>query len=143
MIFMDGREAYQHFLLSDFWIRVSNNRRSKAKFRCERCGAFGDTQAHHKFYRPQWFDVQPEDLEVLCSSCHSREHREFKTLGKLQSARSRLEISRETFIRERQKFSPKKRRRMIHQSLKKIMKQKFSYNRPHRPRWVNRGNSSN
>lgn len=74
MIYMDGKEAYGWFLSSSFWIGLSRKKRLMVGNRCERCGSTDRIASHHRFYRDHWFDVELGDLEVLCKTCHAREH---------------------------------------------------------------------
>lgn len=45
-------------------------------FRCVRCGSDYDVAVHHRRKRSLWRDDRLDNLETLCSSCHSVEHRE-------------------------------------------------------------------
>lgn len=68
------KQQYSEFLKTDFWKSLSRQCLQRDKFRCREC--FGKThlQAHHKFYRPNWFDTELDDLITLCVGCHRREH---------------------------------------------------------------------
>lgn len=68
-----GQKAYREFIKSAFWIELSAARRSLVNG-CERCGSGDRLQCHHKFYRSNWYDTQPEDLIVLCRRCHAKVH---------------------------------------------------------------------
>lgn len=67
------KEAYAEFLASAFWVELSRRVRRRRK-RCARCGSRKRLQAHHKFYRDDWYQTQEGDLEVLCRACHEAEH---------------------------------------------------------------------
>ena len=44
---------------------------NRASSRCQRCGATGILQVHHKTY-DNLYNEKPEDLEVLCLKCHPK-----------------------------------------------------------------------
>lgn len=67
------QKAYREFLKSSFWKELSARVKKKAG-RCKRCKAKGLLQAHHKFYREDWYETQESDLMVLCRKCHAIEH---------------------------------------------------------------------
>ncbi len=66
-------EEYKKFLKSDFWIKLSAEKRNLVG-KCERCGRGKKLYCHHVFYRPNWYDTKLEDLEVLCFYHHQTEH---------------------------------------------------------------------
>lgn len=69
------KEAYREFLKSDFWRKLSKQKRELANYTCERCKRkTSKVQAHHKFYRDDWYDTQLQDLECLCKPCHRLAH---------------------------------------------------------------------
>lgn len=70
---MKTKAAYREFLKSDFWLKLSRKKRKKVGH-CERCRSKKCLQAHHRFYRDNWYDTQEEDLEVLCRLCHQKAH---------------------------------------------------------------------
>lgn len=67
------KEAYRKFLLTPFWLDL-RARKIATDPRCQRCGSGKSLQAHHKFYRSDWFDTLIEDLETLCQNCHRKHH---------------------------------------------------------------------
>ena len=42
-------------------------------FKCERCGSKKDLQVHHKTYKRKGHEL-PGDVELLCKTCHEKEH---------------------------------------------------------------------
>lgn len=68
-----AQRAYRTFLQSDFWQELSLRVRTAAG-KCARCDATEFLQAHHTIYRADWYETQPDDLQVLCRGCHKREH---------------------------------------------------------------------
>lgn len=113
MTYLDTRELYGLFLGSDFWVNLSRNKRRQIG-KCERCGSVSRLESHHKFYRENWFDTLPDDLEVLCRGCHEKQHgiqetvktpeptttyhSWIRTWKDLQRARSSRQITRKTFL---------------------------------------------
>lgn len=73
MIESSTKELYAMFLDSRWWRDLSSAKRLKVG-KCERCGEREMLQSHHRFYRDNWFETRPEDLEVLCRGCHEKEH---------------------------------------------------------------------
>ena len=117
-ILVDGKEAYEMFLESEFWRRLSWECREKAGFVCQRCKKEAQCQAHHTLYREHWFDTKLEDLECICRECHEEEHgirisvavkaeavvvvpAGGWTSRTLNRSRSRGEISRQYYLRIR------------------------------------------
>lgn len=64
---------YKDYLKSKEWtemkIDLIQNRGSK----CENCGKKGNVDVHHLTYE-RLYKEDPEDLMLLCRSCHSKEH---------------------------------------------------------------------
>src|SRR6266446_4313791 len=73
MTWLTTKELYSLFLTCDWWKNLSRRKR-RMHPRCERCAGIELLQAHHKFYRDNWFDTQLSDLQTLCRSCHQSEH---------------------------------------------------------------------
>lgn len=68
------REAY---LNSDHWRDLKAAKYAIQGHKCERCPCREWLQMHHNNYR-DIFDVTIQDLEVLCDSCHLKEHGKWK-----------------------------------------------------------------
>jgi len=64
---------YQAYLSSRDWWQQRKHALRRAGYRCERCSSREALEVHHKNY---WNlgDEEPEDLEVLCSTCHRNQH---------------------------------------------------------------------
>jgi hypothetical protein len=69
----NGKKAYRAFLKTAFWVSLSSQKKRLVPA-CERCGSESLLESHHRFYRDNWFETKLEDLEVLCSECHGKEH---------------------------------------------------------------------
>ena len=69
------KEWYRHvYLNSDHWRQLRRAAIEKHGAHCARCAASGHPlDVHHLRYR-SIFDVVPDDLQILCRSCHDRAH---------------------------------------------------------------------
>lgn len=68
------REWYRDiYLRSGHWMQLRLRKLVHANRKCERCGAVGNLDIHHKNYR-DIYDVEMDDLEALCRACHNLEH---------------------------------------------------------------------
>ena len=65
---------YQFFLGSKEWGAIRDNLFSLRGRQCERCQSIHNIQVHHLNYSKPWGQEEPEDLEILCETCHSKEH---------------------------------------------------------------------
>ncbi len=66
--------SYFDYIRSDSWQRVRKEAMRKAKFRCQVCGTRTEKLcAHHNNYSNLGRE-RPEDLIILCSSCHQLFH---------------------------------------------------------------------
>lgn len=74
MTVLSTKELYGLFLDSEWWRRLTREKKRSVGNRCELCGGVDGLQSHHVFYRPNWFDTQLKDLLVLCRTCHQRQH---------------------------------------------------------------------
>lgn len=74
MTVLSTKELYGLFLDSEWWRRLTREKKRSVGNRCELCGGVAALQSHHVFYRPNWFDTQMEDLLVLCRKCHKKTH---------------------------------------------------------------------
>lgn len=169
MLFLDGREAYELFLESAFWRRLSWTKRKGQC--CERCGSRKRLQAHHRFYREHWFDTELDDLEVLCRKCHEKEHgivpkvkkpkkpnkkkelkKRFSGFDEVKTARSKGQISRSEYLYLKRVFcNPKSLNKKLQKKIKRLKELdnelprgcKMLFQVQGRSKWVNRGTSSN
>ena len=65
---------YQFFLGSKEWGVIRDNLFSLKGKQCERCKSTHNICVHHLNYSKPWGQEEPEDLEILCRSCHEKEH---------------------------------------------------------------------
>ena len=94
----DEKKACQQ-LRDQNWARVSRLAFEKAGWKCERCHRIRECQGHHKIHRSLWsrddgpLDVV-ENIECLCPSCHSDEHRPAPLMGEVGIIDDLKEIDR-------------------------------------------------
>jgi len=72
---------YRQYLKSAKWSNIRSDMLRYAKHQCQKCGAKNCIlQVHHIDYE-NLYDEMPEDLEVLCKSCHqlADQDREYET----------------------------------------------------------------
>ena len=74
--FLSDEKNYDEFLSSLYWFIVKSHKIYLRGNRCERCGRVGSIlHVHHITYARKGYEYKhPEDLEVLCKSCHEVEH---------------------------------------------------------------------
>lgn len=81
MFFLPRRQWYrEHYLVSRHWRTLRRRKLKSVSNRCERCHstpAFFDV--HHLTYKQIWHEWL-SDLEVLCRSCHKKEHENDKSI---------------------------------------------------------------
>ncbi len=65
--------SYQEYLQSNSWARKRAFMLQRAGNRCQLCNTRGPLQVHHRTY-DRIFQERPDDLIVLCRSCHARFH---------------------------------------------------------------------
>ncbi len=130
MIYASTKELYAMFLESDWWKLLSRRKRKLAGGKCECCRKNNAMQAHHRFYRDNWFDTKLDDLKALCRGCHELKHglREHKqesakaprppaANGEITSwveamrLRALRQISRSEFVALKKRFWPSGRSR--------------------------------
>lgn len=79
---------YSAYLRSDAWQERRKAALKRAGNRCTLCAATDNLQVHHNSYKNLGNEL-PEDLTVLCDSCHERHSkfmpRRFDWLGRISS----------------------------------------------------------
>jgi 5-methylcytosine-specific restriction endonuclease McrA len=81
----DGRSsqrplAYSDYLRTQHWSSVRTKAVKRADHKCQQCGAKGHLNVHHLTYAHLWFEY-PDDLRVLCETCHAITHGAFIYAG--------------------------------------------------------------
>lgn len=66
-------KEYTDYLQSKEWAEIRNDLYEVRGRKCERCESKNDLTVHHKNYQRLFYE-EPEDLEILCASCHRKEH---------------------------------------------------------------------
>lgn len=70
--------SYQNFLETPYWKAISAYLKIVKK-KCEKCGSKLNLHTHHKTYKHHGYEIlHLEDLEVVCSNCHCKTHKEKK-----------------------------------------------------------------
>jgi len=70
----ESESSYKSYIKSDKWRAKSSKAKRKAKRRCQLCGATDVVlDTHHNTYKNLGHE-KPEDLIVLCQSCHTKFH---------------------------------------------------------------------
>lgn len=64
---------YKKYLSSNHWKNLRERKLESSGRFCRRCGSTKNLQVHHLSY-DNLADTSLNQLEVLCVSCHSREH---------------------------------------------------------------------
>jgi 5-methylcytosine-specific restriction endonuclease McrA len=67
------KTTYQDYIDSDQWRMMRAGLFYLRGEKCERCGAEKNLHIHHKTYDRLYCELL-EDLEILCASCHKKEH---------------------------------------------------------------------
>lgn len=71
---MTPRSNYASYLRSEHWRETRADALDRADHKCESCGdSSGPLQVHHLTYE-RVGEEKPDDLQVLCRSCHAAEH---------------------------------------------------------------------
>lgn len=68
------KSDYKEFLQTDFWWNLRTACLKRDEYKCQRCHSLNNLQAHHNFYRDDWFETRVEDLTTLCKLCHEQHH---------------------------------------------------------------------
>lgn len=79
-------KEYKNYLLSKQWLELRLDILTNRGGKCEECGSKNKIQVHHLTYK-NIFNEEPEDLILLCRSCHELEHKKNKQIkGRLTLA---------------------------------------------------------
>ena len=108
--------AYKKYLKSYEWkvLRITVLRERGHK--CERCGAANMLQIHHKTYE-RLFHEKLEDLEVLCKTCHQKEHNRYKPRSKkkkrLKRGKKGYSLAQKTAIHKKRESVKARKKAMM------------------------------
>ena len=90
---------YKEYIRSDAWRNKRDNAIEAAEGKCRSCGSRCGLCVHHLHYRTL-FNENIEDLEVLCRSCHTREHHALSgRRGPIEPHGRAIDMARETVSR--------------------------------------------
>lgn len=86
-----ARPFAKKFYNSKEWRRLSKLYRESHFYICERCGAVGATQVHHKVHlnpvniNDPSVSLNPDNLELLCDDCHNKVHNRFQSKDQIKN----------------------------------------------------------
>lgn len=63
---------YRKYLRTEHWVEFSEQQKNDRP-NCEECGETEQLHCHHKHYQTL-FRERPQDVAILCNSCHQREY---------------------------------------------------------------------
>jgi len=96
------RAVYKDYLKSSHWLTTRREAIIRAGFKCEYCGAsfYDETlQVHHLTYKNIGRE-QPEDMQVLCRTCHRKAHLPSEMLLSPSAEKQQQEADWNRFITE-------------------------------------------
>jgi 5-methylcytosine-specific restriction endonuclease McrA len=67
------KDEYQQYLKSGHWHFIKAQALIRVGNKCSKCGSESELHVHHLNYE-HLFTEKPEDIIVLCETCHTREH---------------------------------------------------------------------
>ncbi len=79
-----SNKVYSDYLNSKEWAEIRIELFTVRGKKCERCSSKKKLHVHHKHYK-NIFHEEPEDLEILCSKCHEKEHKKPKPKVKIKT----------------------------------------------------------
>lgn len=120
----EWRKRYEEVMNSDGWRSRRLLALHRASSKCEECGSEDRLHVHHLTYR-NFGNELPEDLQVLCESCHVKKHQK----PKRPKARKPARPKPSKMITSRQKAFAKPRALPTQAEVKEMMIQQTA-------RWV-------
>lgn len=85
--------AYHRFLASRTWFWLRKRALHRAGGACERCDATDPLDVHHRTYVRFGGQERPEDLQVLCHSCHAVMHDQTPNPARARGGPQRLQVA--------------------------------------------------
>ena len=73
-------DFYEQYILSEQWRAKAEDAKARAGYRCRVCNGKHELNAHHRTYE-RLGNEDPEDITVLCHSCHELFH-QYKRLAR-------------------------------------------------------------
>lgn len=66
---------YSDFLKTPYWKAISEFKKFKSNYKCEKCDEVKNLHCHHKTYKNHGHELDHlDDLEVVCKTCHQILH---------------------------------------------------------------------
>ena len=113
---MQKYQTYCEYMESDHWQGIRLLSLRNAGYKCECCFRDGDLQGHHMRYGTPLNSCTPQDISILCATCHGEVH---KMIG---GAYSPLFDTREKMLPALRKFMGFYRRELVMPSPKSTSK---------------------
>jgi len=112
---------YKKYLLSNEWASIKLDLFAIRGKQCEICGSKRYIQVHHKTYK-NIFNENPEDLQVVCNSCHKNIHFPKKKKSKLAKRVSKKSktTAKQSLVKKVKTKKYHKRKKIM--SIKKLLK---------------------
>ena len=84
LITVKEKTSYEKYLETDKWKEIAKKARARAQYKCQLCGErHKPLHVHHNTYEHIYYETEyPEDLVVLCSTCHTNLHKYLKAKKK-------------------------------------------------------------
>lgn len=82
--------TYAEYLQTPHWKSIRARKLDSHGSACNRCRSTESIQVHRVYYSKSWWNCRLADLEVLCESCHQKEHRILPPQKKLAKLRNIL-----------------------------------------------------
>lgn len=92
------RLPYRDYLQTAHWQRVRILALDRAQRACALCSETSRLEVHHRTYARLGFE-QPEDVIVLCTTCHGKHHDRLPTAVRGLSVLTRLPLSPASSLR--------------------------------------------
>lgn len=143
MTVLSTKELYGLFLDSEWWRRLTWEKKRSVGNRCELCGGVNELQSHHVFYRPNWFDTQLKDLLVLCCKCHEKQHQASSPHIQPPQTRKTPHRRRKANRKLPGWLRKQKRRHQLGRQPFQPYRARHSFRCKPAHHWIQRGNSSN
>jgi len=135
---MTPKAAYQIYLQSDHWRALRLEAFRVYGRKCFKCPARFGLDVHHLVYRFPWSLGVVADVRPCCRACHEKEH----GIVRVVSEQEKLTTQKQA-RKMRKKFQNRFRKK--HRRKQRSKAKIYRYTKPFskRPRWSQRGNSSN
>lgn len=93
------KKTINQYYSSTAWAKIKTDLFFLRGKRCEVCGSYKQIQVHHLTYENFGGNEEPNDLVILCSDCHQKEHglkrldaRDRRRIGLKKSRKNRKKV---------------------------------------------------